>query len=77
MPRSISTAEGLYAYAKSIGWFDIEPSEYTGQGNPKTRKAPSSHAKEFAVGTIRTGMDGNSWKVTQTKTGVTRWTKEK
>jgi len=69
----ITNGEDLDAFAKSIGWFDKETSEYTGVGNYKTRKAPSSQAKNFDIGTERKGLDGNDWVITQTKNGTKRW----
>jgi len=71
--KYITNAEDLDSFAKSIGWFDKEPSEYTGVGNYKTRKSPSSSAKEFDLGTKRLGLDGNQWIITQTKNGIKRW----
>ncbi len=73
--KYISNGEDLDSFAKAIGWFDKEPSEYTGVGSYKTRKAPSAHAKEFSLGTKRMGLDGNEWVITQTKNGVKRWTR--
>ena len=73
--KYISNGEDLDSFAKAIGWFDKEPSEYTGVGSYKTRKAPSAHAKEFALGTKRMGLDGNEWAITKTKNGVKRWTR--
>ena len=37
------------------------------------RQAPSSSATLFAVGTIRTGNDGNKWRVESNKNGINRW----
>jgi hypothetical protein len=71
---SLNNGDSIDAFARSIGWFDIEPSEYTGQGNYKTRKAPSSKAKDHPSGTIRTGMDGNKWRVSK---GKKRWVRVK
>lgn len=73
--QSISNSEDLDAFAKSIGWFDLEPSEYTGTGDFRTRKAPSAKAKQFAIGTRRTGLDGNEWIIVATKNGTKRWQK--
>ncbi len=38
-----------------------------------TRKAPSEHAKEFDLGYVSTGMDGNLWIIFEIKNGVKRW----
>lgn len=73
--KYITNSEDLDSFAKAIGWFDKEPSEYTGVGSYKTRKAPSAHAKEFTLGTKRMGLDGNEWIITKTKNGVKRWTR--
>lgn len=42
-----------------------------------SRKAPSISAtnKSLNVGNVRTGLDGNKWKVIITKTGIRKWTK--
>jgi hypothetical protein len=37
------------------------------------RQGPSSSATLFAVGTIRTGNDGNKWRIESNKNGVNRW----
>jgi len=37
------------------------------------RQSPSSSATLFPVGTIRTGNDGNKWRVESNKNGVRRW----
>jgi hypothetical protein len=37
------------------------------------RQGPSSSATLFAVGAIRTGNDGNKWKIESNKNGVHRW----
>jgi len=42
--------------------------------HPK-RKSPRVSATSVPVGTVRTGVDGNNWKVKKTKTGVKRWVK--
>lgn len=39
------------------------------------RKAPEDHAKDFAIGTERRGLDGNTWKVVKISNGVKRWQK--
>lgn len=39
----------------------------------RRRQGPSSSATLFAVGTIRTGNDGNKWKIESNKNGVKRW----
>ena len=41
----------------------------------KIRKGPSESATQFSVGTIKKGNDGNKWKITETGTGVHRWSK--
>jgi len=65
----------LDAYAKSIGWFDSntgESSDYTGEGKPNERKAPSAPSREYHIGDIEVGMDGREWISTKTRKG-TRW----
>lgn len=59
----IRNSDQLMRIAKEVGWFDVEPSEYMGEGNVRTRKAPSSKANIHKVGTRRKGIDGNMWKV--------------
>jgi hypothetical protein len=39
------------------------------------RKSPRVSATSKAVGTVKTGVDGNQWVVKKTKTGVKRWVK--
>ena len=39
----------------------------------RKRKAPSEHAKEFALGHRKIGNDGEMWRITETKNGVKRW----
>lgn len=41
----------------------------------KTRKGPAESATQFYVGTIKKGNDGNKWKITETSSGVHRWSK--
>jgi hypothetical protein len=41
----------------------------------KTRKGPTESATQFSVGTIKKGNDGNKWKITQTSSGIHRWSK--
>lgn len=41
----------------------------------KIRKGPSESATQFSVGTIKKGNDGNKWKITETSSGVHRWSK--
>lgn len=41
----------------------------------KTRKGPAESATQFSVGTIKKGNDGNKWKITQTSSGIHRWSK--
>jgi len=41
------------------------------------RQGPSSSATLFAVGTIRTGNDGNKWRIESNKNGVKRWVRNK
>jgi hypothetical protein len=38
-----------------------------------TRKSPAESATLYAIGTKKTGLDGNKWIITETKTGVKRW----
>lgn len=40
------------------------------------RQAPDAPAKDFKLGTIRTGKDDRAWKVTKTKRGL-RWMRVK
>ena len=40
------------------------------------RPSPSESATSFPIGTIKTGNDGNLWKVTLTKNNIKRWKKE-
>jgi len=40
-----------------------------------TRKAPSSSATKFNLGTKKLGNDGNMWKIVQNKNGTKRWLK--
>ena len=40
------------------------------------RQGPSSSATLFAVGTIRTGNDGNKWIIESNKNGVRRWVRK-
>lgn len=37
------------------------------------RKSPSQSATLYKVGTIKTGNDGNKWKITMNKNNVKRW----
>jgi len=39
------------------------------------RPSPTESATLFPTGTIKLGNDGNQWRVTETKSGVKRWTK--
>ena len=39
------------------------------------RKAPSSSATKFNLGTKKLGNDGNMWKIVQNKNGTKRWLK--
>lgn len=41
----------------------------------KIRKGPSESATQFSVGTIKKGNDGNKWQITETSSGVHRWSK--
>lgn len=41
-----------------------------------TRKCPQKPAKEFETGTVRKGLDGQSWSVKMTKTGVKKWVRK-
>ena len=41
----------------------------------KICKGPSESATQFSVGTIKKGNDGNKWKITQTSSGIHRWSK--
>jgi hypothetical protein len=41
----------------------------------KIRKGPSESATQFSVGTIKKGNDGNNWKITETSSGIHRWSK--
>jgi len=41
----------------------------------KVRKSPTDSATKFSVGTKKKGNDGNIWIVTETHTGVHRWTR--
>ena len=41
----------------------------------KIRKGPSESATQFSVGTMKKGNDGNKWKITETSSGVHRWSK--
>lgn len=43
----------------------------------KLRPSPSESATLFKVGTKKKGNDGNIWIITETKTGVKRWSKNK
>lgn len=38
----------------------------------KVRKAPSSSATKFSVGTKRKGKDGNMWKIVKNKNGTNK-----
>jgi hypothetical protein len=40
-----------------------------------TRKSPRVSATSVPVGTVRSGVDGNSWKVKKASNGVKRWVK--
>lgn len=39
------------------------------------RKSPAESATKFSIGTRKKGLDGNTWKIVQTKSGVRRWQK--
>jgi hypothetical protein len=39
----------------------------------KVRKSPEESAIEFPIGTIKKGNDKNKWVITQTASGVKRW----
>jgi len=39
----------------------------------KERKGPTASATLFAIGTVRTGNDGNKWMIEVNKNGVHRW----
>jgi hypothetical protein len=41
----------------------------------KIRKGPTKSATGFSVGTIKKGNDGNNWKITETGSGIHRWSK--
>ena len=41
----------------------------------KVRKAPTSSATKFSVGTKKKGNDGNTWKIVKNKNGTKRWLK--
>lgn len=49
--------------------------EETHEGLERKRKAPSHKAKEYKVGTIMTGVDGNQWIVKRVREGVFKWVK--
>jgi hypothetical protein len=38
-----------------------------------TRKSPDQSATLYKIGTKKTGNDGNTWIISETKTGVKRW----
>jgi hypothetical protein len=71
--NGISNSDELMYYAKSIGWFDSEPSEYTGDGNVHTRQAPASPAKQHPANTIRIGLNAKYWKVIMTRAKYKTW----
>ena len=39
------------------------------------RKSPGESAKAYRPGTVRTGLDGNKWKIQLASNGVPRWVK--
>lgn len=41
-----------------------------------TRKSPRASATGFAVGTVKTGLDGNKWVIKKASNGVKRWSKK-
>jgi len=41
----------------------------------KIRKGPTESATQFSIGTTKRGNDGNNWKITETASGVHRWSK--
>lgn len=41
--------------------------------NKIMRKCPEQQAKNFEVGTVKVGLDGNKWIVMEIKNGVRRW----
>jgi len=43
----------------------------------KVRQSPTASATLFSVGTVRTGNDGNKWRVEANKNGVHRWVLKK
>jgi hypothetical protein len=45
-------------------------------GNTKKRKGPIESAKQFNIGTIKKGNDGNNWIIIATKNGTRRWKKQ-
>lgn len=69
----LRTPSDIDTFAKSIGWFTKELSEYIGEGKLATRKAPSEKSSKYAEGTIRKGMDNNNWIVKISARGVKRW----
>lgn len=38
-----------------------------------TRKSPREHAKDFAIGFEKKGIDGNMWIIKRTSNGIKRW----
>ena len=43
----------------------------------RSRKSPTESATLFAIGTVKTGNDGNQWRVETNKNGVKRWVQTK
>jgi hypothetical protein len=43
----------------------------------RERKAPSEHAKLYALGHVQTGLDGQIWEIVETRRGVRRWQRRK
>ena len=54
---------------------EIKPIESQEQKSKTPRPSPSESATLFPTGTVSFGNDGNQWRVTETKSGVKRWTK--
>lgn len=42
----------------------------------ETRPSPFDSATLYGVGEVKTGNDGNRWKIVQNKAGIKRWQKE-
>ena len=56
-------------------WNIYHEEKYSKKNNIK-RKAPKEPAKDFKIGSVKKGLDGNNWQVKKLTNGTTKWIKK-